>query len=140
MTKSSKITLGVIGGFFAFIALIIFAAFAMTSGPVKATEAELALLRSGDVEQAYAALASDFRSSVPATEFDSFLATYPVFTKSKKVSFSSREVVNDESTLKGTLTAEDGTATRVEFRLVKEEGMWRIVSMQVLTGGIEVVD
>lgn len=140
MSKSSNIVLGVIGGFFAFIALIIAVAFAATSGPVKAVETELTLLKAGDVEQAYASLATDFRSSVPAPEFDSFLATYPVFTKNRKVSFSSREVVNDESTLKGTLTAEDGATTRAEFRLVKEEGVWRILSIEVLTGGIEVVD
>ncbi|MBU1348683.1 DUF4864 domain-containing protein [Patescibacteria group bacterium] len=140
MSKTTTIVLAVVGGFAGFIALIITIAFMATSGPVKAVEAELELLKSGPVQEAYEALATGFRETVPQSDFERFLATYPSFTKNQKVSFSSRDVSGDESTLRGTLTDTDGGVTPVQIRLVKENGAWRILSIEILTSGIQVID
>ncbi len=138
MSKSTKIVIGILGGFVVFVALIIGVAFWATSGPVKAVQGSLDLLKSGDVQAAYDATAQDFKTAVPLTDFQQFLAAYPAFKDYKSVSFGSREISNDQSTLQGSITASDGGVTPVEFKLIKENGEWRILSIQVQNTGIEV--
>ena len=140
MSKGIKIALYVIGGFVAFVALIIGVAFYATSGPVKAVDANLLLLRQGKIEEAYKATAKDFQNAVDFETYQKFLSDYPSFKNNKSASYSSRAVENDTATLQGTLTANDGGATPVEFKLVKENGEWRILSMEVKDTGIKVTE
>jgi hypothetical protein len=138
MSKSTKIIVGVLGGFVVFIGLIIGLAFWATSGPVKAVESHLDLLKSGNIQAAYDATAKDFKTAVPLTDYQQFLIAYPAFKNYQSVSFSSREINNDQATLQGDIKAADGGKTPVEIKLVNENGAWRILSIQVKNTGIEV--
>lgn len=138
MSKTSKIVLGVIGGFVALIVLIIVVAFMATAGPVKSAESYLGLLRSGNVEAAYKSTAKDFQATVSMSDFQRFLEAYPAFKNNQSASFSSREISNDTGTLKGELKATDGGVTPVEIKFVKENGEWRILGIQVKNTGIDV--
>jgi len=138
MSKSTKIVIGVLGGFAVFVGLIIGLAFWATSGPVKAVESNLDLLKGGNVQAAYDATAQDFKTAVPFTDYQQFLTAYPAFKNYQSVSFSSREVSNDQATLQGSIKAADGGMTPVEIKLINENGAWRILSIQVKNTGIEV--
>jgi len=138
MSKTTKIVVGVLGGFVVFVGLIIGLAFWATSGPVKAVESHLDLLKGGNVQAAYDATAKDFKTAVPFADYQQFLAAYPAFKNYQSVSFSSREINNDQATLQGDVKAADGGVTPVEIKLIKETGEWRILSIQVKNTGIEV--
>ncbi|MCI0479100.1 DUF4864 domain-containing protein [Candidatus Uhrbacteria bacterium] len=141
MSKAAKITLGIVGGFVAFIVLIVSLAFVATAGPVKSADGFFSLLRDGDTEAAYRSTAKDFQSTVSYEEFEAFLDDYPKFKDNRSASYRSREISNDVGTLKGDLTADDGGVTPIEIGLVRENGEWRILYIrETVDSGIETVD
>jgi hypothetical protein len=138
MSKNVKIVLGVVGGFIAFVALIIVVAFVATSGPVKAVDGQLALLRENKAEEAYKNMAKDFQNAVSLEEFQNVLTAYPSLKNNASASWSSRSIENDTGTLQGELKAKDGGVTPITFTLVKENGEWRILNFEIKPVGVNV--
>ena len=137
MPKWLKIVLIVFGALAVFVGLIIGLAFWATSGPVKAVDAELALLRGGKIEEAYKATAKDFQNSVTLDQFKSYLDSYPSFKNNQSASWSSREINNDQGKLDGELKAADGGVTPLQVILVKENGEWRVLSFEATKTGVK---
>ena len=63
------------------------------------------------------------------------MKSYPSLSQNQGHTFTTRSIENNIGTVKGTLTAKDGAVTPVEFQLVKEQGEWRILFIEVRAAG-----
>lgn len=131
MPKWSKIFLGVVVVVAAFIAFV----FWITSAITDVASQQLDALRKGDIEKAYSYTSKDFKSATSLEEFRSFIDSYPSLKSNKSSFFSNRTIENDVGTLKGSLESQDGAVTPVEYKLVKENNEWKILSITVLPTG-----
>ena len=129
--KGMPTWLKVIIGLVIFVIIVIIIAMMATSPVVKPVEKELSYLKSGDVQAAYDLTSNEFKNATSLETFKAFLTQYPSLTSNKSHSFTNREIVNTTGTVTGTLEATDGTKTPIEFRLIKENGAWKILGIQV---------
>ncbi len=135
MSLWKKIGIGVLA-FFAFIVAVVILALWLTSDVVSPIERQLVFLRQGDVKSAYSETALAFRDSVPFERFEAFVKQYPALSRNKGHSFTERSVdAKGTGTVKGTLTDDRGAVLPVEYGLVKENDVWRILSIRIGTPG-----
>jgi hypothetical protein len=135
MSIWKKIGIGVLG-FFAFVVAVFTLVFWLTSDIVKPVERQLAFLRQGDLKGAYSETAIAFRDAVPFEKFEAFVKQHPALARNKSHSFTERSVdAKGTGTLKGTLTDDRGAVLPVEYRLVKENDVWRILSIRIGESG-----
>jgi len=128
--KLSKLVKVVIG-IFAFIIVVIVVAFVATAGPAKTVEKQLTLLKAGDINGAYQLTSGEFKNATSLDAFTAFVKKYPSLSKNKSHTFTERTVTNNQGTIKGSLTAEDGTVTPITYLLVKESGKWLILGIDL---------
>ena len=102
-----------------------------TSDVVKATEDYLALLKQGRVQEAYDASASGLREATSFEEFEQVIAAFPILSQHTSFSVESRNLENDTGSVNGELRDPAGHRAAVEFNLVKENGVWRVLSLHV---------
>lgn len=126
-----KILIGVV----IFIVGVIVLAMVATQGIADVAKGQLKALREGDMIKAYSFTSKDFRSATSLENFQKFVDSYPSLKKNESVSFSDRETNNDTGLLKGTLKSVDGAATPIEYKLIKENGEWRILSLKLNPAG-----
>jgi hypothetical protein len=118
-----------------FILLVIFVSFSATSGIVKVAEKQLNLISSGDLKGAYALTSQEFQRSVSYENFVNYINNYEVLRNYKDHKFTSREIQGDTGTINGTLTAKDGTVSPVEYKFIKENGEWKVLSINLSASG-----
>ncbi len=103
----------------------------------KIINAQLNAIKAGKLEEAYYAYtSSQFQKNVSLEEFKHFVQQYPALSKNKKAHFTSWKIENNRGYVKGTLTGEDGSTLPIEYRMVKESGQWKILSIKTEEGGI----
>jgi len=129
--KKMKLWKKILIGIGVFILLIIILAFSATSGIVKVAEKQLNLISSGDLKGAYALTSQEFQKSVSYDKFMAYVNNYAVLKDNKGHKFTSRETQGDTGTIEGTLTAKDGTTMPVEYKFVKENSEWKILSLDL---------
>jgi hypothetical protein len=125
----------ILGCVVAFIILAVGLAFYFTAGMVGVVEKQLELLRQGDIKGAYALTSKDFQKATSLEQFTAFVKQYPSLSQNQGHTFTTRSIENNIGTVKGTLTAKDGAVTPVKFQLVKEQGEWRILFIEVRPTG-----
>ena len=126
----------ILGGIIAFILLAVGLAFYFTSGMVEVVEKQLAFLRHGNLKGAYDLTSKDFQKSTSLEQFQAFVKRYPSLAQNQGHTFTTRTTEGTTGTLKGTLTARDGAVTPVEFQLVKEQGEWRVLFIEMRATGL----
>ena len=131
MPKWAKIALGVAGGLAVFIAIVVAIVFYATSGVIDAIDRHLALLKAGDVPTAYEETSEAFRSATTLEGFVAFIDAHPLLKEIEDHSFSSREIKNGVGHVSGKLTTGTGGVLPVEYRLVKENETWKILSIDL---------
>ncbi len=134
--KKSTLLKKILLGFALFVVLVIVLVFLLTEGIVTTVEKQLTALKKGDYYSAYALTSRDFKNTVSFEAFQDFVKRYPSLSKNKSHSFNERSIENIIGTLKGTLQSEDGSTTPVEYKLVKENGEWKILSITLSPTGI----
>ncbi len=134
MSKLKKILIGLA----LFVIVIFVIAIVATQGISDVAKNQLDALRKEDYIKAYAYTSVDFQKATSLDDFKKFVASYPSLRNNESSSFSTREIVNNEGTLQGTLNSRDGATTPVEYKFVKEKGEWKILSMQLKTTGASV--
>jgi hypothetical protein len=113
------------------IGLVGGAAFYMTGDAVAAARAQLAELKAGDIDGAYARLSGSYQARLSRQAFEAFVTRHAGLRENTDSTFWSRSVNNDTATLTGLLTAASGTRERVTYELIKEGGTWKISNIDV---------
>jgi hypothetical protein len=126
MKKFLKV-LGIIVGA---IVLIIILAFVFTSGLPKVADTMFTDIKEGNVQQAYEATAGQFKSSTTLEQFQAFVQQVGL-NNFKDASRTEREVINNQGVLKGTVTLMDDSKVPFEVNLIKEEGEWKILNINI---------
>lgn len=109
--------------------------FYVTSGLVNVVNQELNSLKAGDIQKAYSYTSKDFQKATSLESFKQFIEHYPSLKNNKSYFFNERIIENNRGVLKGTLTANDGAQTPVEFQLIQEDGTWKIIGIKVIITG-----
>ena len=129
-----KLTLVIIGSVFAvllvYIILLMSLVFMLT-GPMTTTIREqLTALHANDVDKAYTYMANETKASVSLDKFKNYISHYPAMTSYKSISIPERQTNNGTGSAKVTLVSNDGAKTTFEYNLIKENGVWKILSIQ----------
>lgn len=127
MSTLKKVIIGIV----VFIVGVFWLAMAATQGIADVANSQLKALRDGDTIKAYSYTSKDFRDATSLEDFQKFVDSYPSLKNNQEASFSDRETSNDVGTLKGTLKSSDGGSTPIEYKLVKENGEWKILSIRL---------
>lgn len=128
-----KVLLGIAG----FIVFIIVLSLILTSSIADVANKQLKALRQGDMITAYSFTSRDFRANTSLDKFKKFVNANPSLKNNLKSSWSERSISNGLGTLKGNLIATDGAVTPVEYRLVKENKEWKIMSLVLQPTGVQ---
>lgn len=131
MPKWLKIVLGVVAGLAVVIGVIVWFALWATSGIVEVAERQLAALKAGNMDAAYAETSEQFRQQTPVDAFTAFVNQYPILKEHASHSFSNRSINNGVGELNGTLTAPSGGVTTIQYRLVKENDAWKVLYLNI---------
>lgn len=100
---------------------------------VQVIKEQLKDLRKGDLSKAYYAFVSpDFENNTSFDDFKSFIKEYPIFTKQEEVTIGNGIQEGDLRLIRIALQSEEETA-EVDYRLIKQDGEWKIWGMQILT-------
>ncbi|WP_068471306.1 DUF4864 domain-containing protein [Candidatus Protochlamydia phocaeensis] len=120
------------------IALIAVAAgILFTERLVDVIDNQLSALRQNDVSKAYYAYTSkDFQAATSLEQFRHFIQAYPAFLQNQSAHFTQRSIENNIGTLKGNLTSVDHVNTPIEYKLIKEDDKWKILSIRLLKPGV----
>lgn len=104
-----------------------------TESLVDIVDNQLSLLRKSEIEEAYKNYTShEFQQATSLDEFRDFVTTYPIFQENQSAHFTQRSMQNHIGRLKGNLTGPDHEKVPIEYRLVKEDGKWKILSIRFL--------
>jgi hypothetical protein len=110
----------------AIFGLVFGAAFVASKGAVDAVHAQLAQIRSGDLDGAYKKMSDAYQQTHTAADFAAFVGRHPALKENSDSTFSSRNIVNDKAHLEGVLLARSGTKEAVTYELSKRAGSWAI--------------
>ena len=126
MKKLIKILIGL--GIF--VSIVIVLAYALTLAPVRVAKSQLKLISSGNFQKAYGLTSEDFQKNTSFSSFENFINKSSL-KKAKKISFTSRQIKNNVAYLEGKLVFTDGTTVPIMYKLIREEGEWRILSIKI---------
>jgi Domain of unknown function (DUF4864)/zinc-ribbon domain len=104
-----------------------------TESWVDVVDHQLEALRDHDIPKAYSAYTSkDFQAATSLDQFRNFIEAYPVFQNNQSAHFTQRSIAHHIGTLKGNLTSNDHVKTPIEYKLIKEDDKWKILSIRLL--------
>lgn len=107
-----------------------------TESWVDVVDHQLEALRQDDISKAYFAYTSkDFQGTTSLDQFTNFVKAYPVFLNNQSAHFTQRSIDRNIGTLKGHLTSNDHVNTPIEYKLIKEDDKWKILSIRLLKPG-----
>lgn len=117
----------IIAAFILFFVFIFLVVWFFVGGLATVAQDQLTALRAGDYEKAYSYTSSEFKKEVSFDDFKQFINENPSLKTNISASFPEREVNNNYGTIKGTLRFSDDTKMPIEFQLIKEDGNWKII-------------
>ncbi len=117
-----------------FLALVaVSAAILFTESIVDVVEKQTENLRQGNIEKAYQAYTSkDFQAATSLDQFKEFVHAYPILQNNHSAIFPQRSIKDNITTLRGKIMANEQISTPIEYRLIKENGKWKILSVRLL--------
>ena len=125
-----KTLMKILKGIVIFIVFVIVLALVLTQGIADTAKSQLKAIRNGDVAKAYSYTSKTFQQITSFEDFKKFIETYEPFKNNDDVSFSSRETKNDIGLLVGELKSKDGKKTAISYKLIKENGDWKIEAIK----------
>lgn len=111
----------------------------LLGGVADVAQNQLAAIRSGNLEKAYTYTSTEFQKTLSFDDFKNFINHYPQLKNNVSASFPNREIKNNEGTIIGTIKSQDGSVTPIEYHLIKENGIWKIIYIKITpkTTGIQ---
>jgi hypothetical protein len=105
-----------------------------TAGPEETIKSFLTAAGSGDFATAHGYFSEALKKVQPLAEFSSEAAAHQQLFQVQDTTFNSRSVDLNGAELSGTVTLTGGTELPASFKLVKEDGQWRLTSYQLGSG------
>ena len=112
-----------------FFALIVY----FTSHLVDTVNKQLSAIHNGDYKEAYSYTSSVFQKATSLDNFQKMVSQFPALVNTEHAVYDQRGIDLNSGFLIGTLTAKDGTQTRIEFQFIKEAGAWKIMAIKIIT-------
>ena len=137
-TKGFSMWKKILGGFVAFIVLLIGLVMYSTSGMTKAVDEFFIHVKTKHYNDAYDLLSNDFKKSVSKEKFKTFLIQNSL-TEYKSASWNSRSFENNMGTLKGTITIKSGDSIPLTIQFIKNQDIWKIFSITKQSAGLQEV-
>lgn len=99
----------------------------------EAIKMQLAKIRENDLSQAYTEYTSEeFKNSTPQNAFEAFIKGQPGLSSNSGIKFKNLTFDNNIANISGTLQSKDGKNYSVEYSLVLENELWKIMHIQIL--------
>jgi hypothetical protein len=114
-----------------FVALMFLVVKKATAGPETAVHEFLAAAAAGDYGKAYDYFSAPLKEAQTFDAFRSAAQQRPLMFKIKDTSFNSRTMDTASAELSGTVTLESGTTVPASFKLVQENGRWRLFGYHI---------
>lgn len=133
MKKLLKIVIGIVAA----IVLAIVAVFYFTAGMVDTATAFFDAVKKQDLAAAHGYLSEDFKANTDEAALKAFLSRSALL-QFKQASWSNRQISGGRGELEGAVTTDSGGIVPVKLVLVKENGAWKIYSIQKPTAGAQV--
>ncbi|HEV8631585.1 MAG TPA: hypothetical protein VGV61_14805 [Thermoanaerobaculia bacterium] len=105
-----------------------------TAGPDATIKAFLTAAGNGDYDAAHAYFAEPLKQVQPLATFRSVAAANRNLFQVQDTTFNNRSVDLTGAELSGTVTLTGGTQLPATFKLVRENGQWRLISYQIGSG------
>lgn len=118
------------------VILIVAAVFLLTSGVTGTADDFFMAVKSGDMEAASVFLSEEFNAATSREEFEAFLKG-TALVDYESASWSSRGVEGKTGFVEGSVTTADGGTIPISIKFVKENGKWRILSIEKAAAGLE---
>lgn len=99
---------------------------------LKPLNAQIESIRVGHIAEAYEKFFSKaFQQATSLSEFESFIKKYSVFHSNRLADFYKLSFNNNIALYNGRFTSQNGEEREVEYALVKENGEWKILKIQI---------
>jgi hypothetical protein len=95
-------------------------------GPTRMLDEHMQAINAGNYHLAYTHFSDDLKQDVSFEEFRTELDEFSSVLPSQKSYFTEVKVINNVASIEGTLTGRDGAIFPVEYKLIREKGVWRI--------------
>jgi hypothetical protein len=112
-------------------ALMFFVVKKATAGPEAVVHDFLAATASGDYARAHNYFSAPLKEAQPLEKFREAAQQQAFMFKVKDTTFNTRSVDLEGALLAGSLTLESGTSVPASFKLVKENGEWRLIAYHI---------
>lgn len=114
----------------AFLAALFGVAFFATRDVVQTVRSQIAEVKAGQFDAAYARLSEQTRAKVSKEAFQAYVTSQPTLAQNADSTFTQRSVENNRAKVSGSLASTTGQKAAVVFELVKE-GTWKISTIVV---------
>lgn len=104
--------------------------FSSMSGVKNAARAEVDMLRSGNITEAYQGSSSDFQSRISNSDFEQVIQS-DKYSDIEDYNFNSISIKNDQARLEGSVTYQDGSAGEIAVLMTKENDQWKFSSIKL---------
>lgn len=90
-------------------------------------------IQNHDIDKAYDKYTSTaFQRETTREEFEAFINFYPAFLEVESAFFTKRSIADNVRTLRGYLLLHNHKTLPIEYRVIKEDGSWKIQSIRLL--------
>ncbi|MGA5657448.1 hypothetical protein [Rahnella contaminans] len=104
--------------------------FTSMSGVKDAARAEVDLLRSGNVIEAYQHSSSELQSRISNSDFQQIIQS-DKYSDIAEYSFNSISIKNDQASLQGSVTYRNGASGEISVLMTKEHDQWKFTSIKL---------
>jgi len=117
-----------------FVMFLILSIFYIASKDLtESVEGQLKALRTDKVTEAYYSYtAKAFQKNISLEKFREFIKSYPALFRNQSIQFTDSAFEDGVLILKGTLTSTDKQTLNIEYKLIDEDGDWKILSIELL--------
>jgi hypothetical protein len=136
-TKTStgkKIALGCVGAAIVVALLAVILTVVVkkaTAGPEAVVKEFLAAAAAGDYAKAHSYFSAPLKQVQPLAQFQAAASARSSFFQVKDTTFSERSVNTSGASLSGSVTLTSGTQVPASFKLVRENGAWKLIGYNI---------
>jgi hypothetical protein len=99
--------------------------------PGNEVKAQLAEVKAGNLDAAYARLAPAYQQDVSKEEFQIFAGKHASFGQNATAGFRSTSIEDGIASVRGSLTSGSGESEDASFKLVKQGDAWKVTAIEV---------